>query len=77
MHRNWTRRDFVRNGPGAQDGAKRTGQEGWNGGGGQSSSLSEKALFRMETQLKSTTEMQPMRPAKNMTSSTFFPQNIQ
>lgn len=43
---------------------------------GQSSLLSEKALFRIETQLKSTTDTQPNSPAKNMNSRTYLLQSI-
>ncbi len=42
----------------------------------QSSGFSEKALFRMETQLKSTTLTHPISPVKNMPTSTFLLQNI-
>ena len=41
---------------------------------GQSSFLSEKALFRMDIQLIMTVEVQPIRPTKNMTSKTSFAQ---
>ena len=43
---------------------------------GQSSLLSEKALFRMEIQLRTTAEVQPIRPTKNMTSRRYFAQII-
>jgi len=42
----------------------------------QSSGLSEKALLRMETQLKSTTLTHPIRPVKNMATRMFLLQSI-
>jgi hypothetical protein len=42
----------------------------------QSSLFSEKALLRMETQLRNTTPIHPIRPAKNMTSRMSLLQSI-
>src|SRR5438270_2067734 len=42
----------------------------------QSSGSFEKALFRIEIQLRTTTDVQPMRPAKNIHCKTLFPQSI-
>lgn len=45
-------------------------------GGPQSSLLSEKALFRIDIQLKITTDTQPISPAKNRPSSKYLLQSI-